>query len=547
MPAAGVPDCDNLHGGDTCTITNTARGTINVIKTVTGGGTLTPSGTQISVTPASPGAVLNASVPSPFPGSSAGTTVVINANTAYAVTEAAVLDYTPTYSAGCTGQVNRGQTVTCTITNTYSPASPATVKVIKSVVGGTTPASSFTINAASTGGSATPSSFAGSTAGQDVSVSAGRPYSITEPAPGPNYTVSYSPGCSGTLSPSQTATCIVTNTYKYGTLTVIKQVSGGALGPGAFTINVNVSGGGNAVPNTFTGSTAGQVVRVDTGTSYTVSEPATAGYTAVFSAGCSGTFTAGDTATCTVTNVFGSVGPPAGGSFGVVARPYATNGASGSVAYLRVLDQATLAPEYFLQTGLHDFTVEVGLKAALQVDQPGDKPILLRFTNGASSSLTQSIDCDLDSLPYPAPFDTLPSDAAEIAYGCLTTYKTNPTGDCVAYDPGGVKLPPTGPPPPNCAITKQGNVISLNKGLAARFENPCTANNWPKVAGDLPPPSTDPRWVVLVVTDFASIRPQRRYRRTSEEVRSLLRDGLGRQQPVEWLRRERPSPRSRPE
>ena len=145
--------CTNANGvGDgltvNCVVTNTyagggnQTGTVKVIKTVTGGGpktasdfTLTASVTGGSATPPS------------VTGSTTGVDMVITANKTYSITEAAVTDYTPSYSAACSGQINAGQTLTCTVTNAYTPAAPATVKVIKDVVGGTKVPSDFTINA----------------------------------------------------------------------------------------------------------------------------------------------------------------------------------------------------------------------------------------------------------------------------------------------------------------------------------------------------------------------------------------------------------------
>ena len=138
---------------------------------------------------------------------------------------------------------------------------------------------------------------------------------------------------------------------------------------------------------------------------------------------------------------------------------------------------------------------------------------MLRFASEDSPSLTQSIDCDVDSYTYPAPFDSMPKDAAEIGYGCVTPYAVNETLDCSDYDFG--ELPPDPTPElddaTDCAESKQGQVNSLRQGLAARLESPCTPNRWPD------PPITDeklnalvenfendPRLVVLIVTEFAA-------------------------------------------
>jgi large repetitive protein len=63
------------------------------------------------------------------------------------------------------------------------------------------------------------------------------------------------------------------------------------------TIGGVVAVGGNSFP----GSEAGTDKVVTTG-SYSVSESGPAGYLSTFSSGCSGTISAGQTVTCTVTN-----------------------------------------------------------------------------------------------------------------------------------------------------------------------------------------------------------------------------------------------------
>jgi uncharacterized surface anchored protein len=86
-----------------------------------------------------------------------------------------------------------------------------------------------------------------------------------------------------------------------GTLIVIKQVvnaPGGSTLPGSFLLNVN--GTGVSAP-IIAGNTAGTAVTLQPG-AYSVTEPATTGFTSSFSTGCSGTITAGQTITCTVTN-----------------------------------------------------------------------------------------------------------------------------------------------------------------------------------------------------------------------------------------------------
>ena len=167
------------------------------------------------------------------------------------------------------------------------------------------------------------------------------------------------------------------------------------------------------------------------------------------------------------------------------------------------------------------YGITVGLRPPLKTTTLSGKPVLIRYATEDNPSLTQSIDCDVDNYPYPAPYNTLPSDVAEIANGCVTPYKVNPTLDCSAYSNG--DLPPAAPPTttfanaPDCAQSKNGQVSSLRKGLVARLTLPngsCAPNQWPKKPGQpltqaeidtwLEGLGDDPRLVTLVVTEFAA-------------------------------------------
>jgi hypothetical protein len=206
---------------------------------------------------------------------------------------------------------------------------------------------------------------------------------------------------------------------------------------------------------------------------------------------------------------------------GMVARPYTRNAKSGPVYYLKLtatgsdlnpIPNAYSTPEEPTKQPI-TYNVTVGLQPPLRTQTLSDKAVVIRFASEDDPSLTQSIDCDEDSFQYPAPYDSLPKDAAEIAYGCVTPYKENPTGDCSAYSLG--DLPPdyettTFDNAPNCAQSKNGQVSSLRKGLVARLNEPtCAPNNWPdppitpdKVTELVTNFGDDPRLVTLVVTEF---------------------------------------------
>jgi uncharacterized repeat protein (TIGR01451 family) len=319
----------------TCTVVNddapAPKATLTVIKHVVNddGGTKAAGDFSLSVT----GGNAN---PSGFSGSETGTQVQLEAG-AYSVTEAAVAGYAATYSEGCSGTIAAGGTATCTVTNddiasTPPPPAKAALTVIKHVVnddGGTKTAGDFSLSVSGT--NASPSSFAGSESGTNVSLDAGS-YSVTESAAS-GYTVSYSVGCSGSVAAGGTATCTVTNDDvestppppAKATLTVVKHVvndNGGAKTAGDFSLSVS---GANASPSSFAGSENGTSVSLDAG-SYSVTEGAVTGYTASYSTGCSGTIAAGGSATCTVTNDDVAAPPPAKATLKVIKHVVNDNG-----------------------------------------------------------------------------------------------------------------------------------------------------------------------------------------------------------------------------
>ena len=208
------------------------------------------------------------------------------------------------------------------------------------------------------------------------------------------------------------------------------------------------------------------------------------------------------------------------GCFGLAARPYMANGKSGPIQYLKLTGSGpngAFSNPYSIpkdNAGGVTYTVTAALLPPLRQMSLSDKAVLIRFASEDDPSLTQSIDCDVDNYPYPAPYNTLPSDAAEIANGCVTPYKENPTLDCSAYGNG--DLPPAAPPTttfenaPVCAQSKQGQVSSLRKGLVARLNDPtCAPNHWPDapitpqaITDLITNFSDDPRLVTLIVTEY---------------------------------------------
>jgi len=168
--------------------------TKNVVNT--GGGTLGCTAFSFSV---------NGGVAVPFDDDCA-VTVPLTAG-AYAVTEPAVADYTPTYGAGCSGTASAGS-YSCTITNTYSPG--ATLTVTKRVVGGS-PKAACTAFSFRVAGTTYPFDA-------DCSVTVTIPlgaYTVTEPVVADTYTAFFGSGCSGTATSGGSYTCTITN-LSYG-------------------------------------------------------------------------------------------------------------------------------------------------------------------------------------------------------------------------------------------------------------------------------------------------------------------------------------------
>ncbi len=280
----------------TCTITNDDQPAhLIVIKHVinnNGGGksaadfTTTITGVN-TANPSAPGA------------ESPGVDNTLTSVGSYSVDEGAHVGYDKTLSADCSGTIALGETKTCTITNDDQAAKLIVIKHVINDNGGTATAANFTLD--SGGSNDTPDDFAGAESpGTEVTLNAGS-YNVTESGPS-GYTASFSADCSGTIANGQTKTCTVTNDDKAAKLIVIKHVinnNGGTATAANFTLD---SGGTNDSPDDFAGAESpGTEVTLDAG-SYNVTETGPSGYTASFSAYCSGTIANGQTKTCTVTN-----------------------------------------------------------------------------------------------------------------------------------------------------------------------------------------------------------------------------------------------------
>ncbi|HET6594988.1 MAG TPA: hypothetical protein VFG81_05165 [Anaerolineales bacterium] len=301
----GDLECPTVLGGTvtldegenvTCTITNDdVAPTLTLIKNVINdhGGTAEPNDFNLTIggSPAT-----------------SGTAYLLSANTAYEINETLVSGYSfvsisgdpecPEVLAG-TVTLDEGENITCIITNDDQPATLVVIKHVINDNGGTAEASDFTLDSGGTDD--TPDNFPGEEApGTTITLDAGA-YIVSESGPS-GYSSSFSADCSGTITNGETKTCTVINDDQAATLIVIKHVindNGGTAVASAFTLD---SGGINDSPDNFAGAEApGTTVTLDAG-SYNVTETGPSGYSASFSADCSGTITNGQTKTCTVTN-----------------------------------------------------------------------------------------------------------------------------------------------------------------------------------------------------------------------------------------------------
>jgi Prealbumin-like fold domain len=184
--------------------------------------------------------------------------------------------------------------------------------------GGTKQPSDFTINILAEGGTANPSSFAGSASGTGVSLSQGGNYNLginTEPG----YTRTLGSDCPAQMT--QSFTCTITfndspletlspeqaplaqgKVWPLGTF-IVKVLNdiGGTKQPSDFTVNILAQGGGTATPSSFPGSESGtQVELAGEGASFTLETNKETGYSRNLGSDCPTPPQIPSTFTCTI-------------------------------------------------------------------------------------------------------------------------------------------------------------------------------------------------------------------------------------------------------
>ncbi len=240
----------------------------------------------------------------------------------------------------------------------------------------------------------------------------------------------------------------------------------------------------------------------------------------------------------------------AGGSFtcfpgGTVARPYVANGKSGPVEYLSLQaydNDGSLLPngysipkEAVMQP--FAFMVTVGLRPPLQQSTLARRasPHPLRDRGRSEPDPVDRL--RRRQLHVSGAIRRDAEGPAEIAHGCVTPYAENETLDCSDYSFG--DLPPrsrlrAGDAPDCAPVEERQGRRQLRQGISARFEDPCTPNNWPdppitpeKIDALVENFDTDPRFVTLIVTEFGAFTRHGQHDRPGQVLRRLLRHRLG--------------------
>jgi hypothetical protein len=280
----------------TCTVNNNdlppAQLIVKKVVVNDNGGTAVPADWTITV-------IGNSPTPASFAGSTAGTTVTIGAGFYQVGESGGPVGYVLTASAECSGTIETGQTITCTLTNDDVAPQLYVTKHVINDNGGTNFPADFTMIV--TGNSPNPASFPGTEPGRLVTLNAGS-YTVDELAAA-GYTKTLSAGCSGTLAIGGVALCTVTNDDIGGDaqITVVKHVvndNGGTKIASDFTMTVS---GRSPSPASFPGSETGTVVSLNSG-DYGIDETPIAGYQKTLGPDCFGTIAPGEARTCTITN-----------------------------------------------------------------------------------------------------------------------------------------------------------------------------------------------------------------------------------------------------
>jgi hypothetical protein len=272
----------------TCTFTNTQAGTLTVTKVTipddtTTGFPITASGT--GTISGSPTQTVKTGAP---------VTYTVTPGT-YAVSETPPAGWTQTGNTCTTVTVTAGQSASCTITNTQAATTLTVTKV--TIPDDTT--TGFPITASGTGTiSGSPTQTVKTGAPVTYTVTPGT-YAVSETPPA-GWTQTGNTCTTVTVTAGQSASCTITNTRAATTLTVTKVTIPDDTTTG-FPITASGTGTISGSP-TQTVKTGAPVTYTVTPGTYAVSETPPAGWTQTGNTCTTVTVTAGQSASCTITN-----------------------------------------------------------------------------------------------------------------------------------------------------------------------------------------------------------------------------------------------------
>jgi hypothetical protein len=299
--------CSNIYvapgAEETCTITNTKRGHLKVLKVTdpasdtTTEFSITADGTVNTGAPLITGDATRGIV-----GGETEDYEVAGGGT-FSVSEAALAGWDMTGNTCNNIYVAPGAEETCTITNTQR----GHIIVTKHTDPASDTSTEFPVTASGSAPSGAPAItgsaarvLVGNSGTTNYEVAGGGTYSVEETVPA-NWIQTKAEGCASiVVAPGATMFCDIYNSA-YGHVVVTKLVvndNGGTAVSSNFTMNF---AGNQPTLTSFPGSEQGTTVDVLAG-EYSVTESGPNGYLGQFTEGCSGTIAAGETKYCTITN-----------------------------------------------------------------------------------------------------------------------------------------------------------------------------------------------------------------------------------------------------
>lgn len=170
-----------------------------------------------------------------------------------------------------------------------------------------------------------------------------------------------------------------------------------------------------------------------------------------------------------------------------VTGAYVSDTSSATVQYLTLVNNVPppFTANSWPKTVSASIKVTVGFTPILRDAPVTDPAIKLRYAS-VPGSQNQAVDCDSGGAS---------GFLGAILVGCQTFYTDNKRNGVCSPDLT----------PPDCIEVLPGDKTGpIRQGIGERFANPCTPNNWPTALGQPLPDPTDPRLVILFITDETS-------------------------------------------